>query len=51
VSYIVYSKIGVLGKFALPPTTAIYEKEGKIKETESNKAYFMAEERKRNADE
>ncbi len=50
VSYIVYSKIGVLGKFALPPTTAIYEKEGKIKETESNKAYFMAEERKRNAD-
>lgn len=46
VSYIIYSKIGVLGRFALPPATAIYEKEGKIKETESNKAYFMAEERK-----
>jgi len=47
ISYIIYSKIGVLGKFALPPTTAIYEKDGKIKETESNKAFFIAEERKK----
>jgi len=42
-SYILYSKIGVVGKFALPSTTAIYEKEGKIKETESNRAYFVSE--------
>jgi len=42
-SYIVYSKVGVLGKFALPATTAIYEKEGKIRESNSNKAYFVSE--------
>ncbi len=42
-SYIIYSKVGVLGKFALPSATAIYEKEGKIKEEESNKAFFISE--------
>ncbi len=42
-SYIIYSKVGILGKFALPTATAIYEKEGEIHETESNKAFFMAE--------
>ena len=42
-SYIVYSKVGVLGKFALPATTGIYEREGKIKEVSSNKAYFVAD--------
>jgi hypothetical protein len=42
-TYIVYSKIGVLGKFALPTATAIYEKEGEIHEVESNKAFFIAE--------
>lgn len=45
ISYVVYSKIGVFGKFALPSATAVYERNGKIKETTSNKAYFMAEER------
>ena len=33
VSYIIYSKIGVLGRFALPNATAIFEKDGKIHET------------------
>lgn len=42
-SYIIYSKIGVLGKFELPPATAFYEKDGKIKEAESNRAFFVAE--------
>ena len=42
-SYIIYSKVGVLGKFALPSTTGIYELQGKIKETTSNKVYFVAE--------
>ena len=42
-SYIIYSKVGVLGKFALPSARAIYEREGKIHETESNKTFFMAE--------
>jgi len=44
-SYIVYSKVGVLGKFALPTATAVYEKEGEIHESESNRAFFVAEQR------
>ncbi len=46
ISYIIYSKVGVLGKFALPKTTAIYEKEGEVHEAESNQAFFMAEQGK-----
>lgn len=46
-SYIIYSKVGILGKFAVPSTTGIYEKQGKIKETNSNKVYFMAEQIKK----
>ncbi|MEK6847832.1 MAG: hypothetical protein AABX50_01765 [Nanoarchaeota archaeon] len=45
-SYIVYSKVGVVGKFALPTATAIFEREEKIHETESNRAFFIAEQRK-----
>jgi len=45
-SYIIYSKIGILGKFALPSATAIYERNGDIQEAESNKAFFIAEQRK-----
>ena len=46
-SYIVYSKVGIVGKFELPPTVAVYEKDGKICETRSNKAFFMNETRQR----
>ena len=46
-SYIIYSRIGVLGKFALPPVTAVYEREGKVKEAQSNQAFFMLEPRTR----
>jgi len=46
-SYIIYSRIGILGKFALPCATAIYEREGKVKETQSNQAFFMLEPRTR----
>lgn len=42
-SYIVYSKIGVLGKFSLPSATAVYEIDGKVYETISNKAFFVSE--------
>lgn len=42
-SYLIYSKVGVLGKFALPSATAIYEKQGKIHESISNQAFFVAE--------
>lgn len=44
-SYIIYSKVGVLGKFALPTANAIYEKNGKIQESESNMAFFVTEQR------
>ena len=46
-SYIIYSKVGVMGKFSLPEATAIYEKEGNVKETASNRAFFVAEQRKK----
>ncbi len=45
ISYIIYSKIGVLGKFALPSATAIFQREGVIKDEESNRAFFIAEQR------
>jgi hypothetical protein len=42
-SYIVYSKVGVMGKFELPMAGAIYEYEGKIKEASSNQAFYKNE--------
>ncbi|HEA46171.1 MAG TPA: hypothetical protein ENH99_00095 [Candidatus Pacearchaeota archaeon] len=47
ISYIIYSKIGVIGKFALPTATAVFEREGVIHESESNRAFFVAEQRKK----
>ena len=41
-NYIVYSKVGVLGRFALPSATAIYEKDDEAKESSSNRAFFVA---------
>ncbi|MDP3987138.1 MAG: hypothetical protein Q8P81_02840 [Nanoarchaeota archaeon] len=49
-SYVIYSKVGVLGRFALPSATAIYEKEGEIHETESNRTFFVAEQRSKKED-
>jgi hypothetical protein len=42
-TYIVYSKLGILGRFALPGAVARFEKDGKSKQVLSNKAYFLAE--------
>ena len=42
-TYIIYSKINVLGRFELPSATAKYEKNGKHEHTFSNKTYFSAE--------
>ncbi len=42
-SYIVYSKINVVGTFELPAATIVYEKEGKTHEALSNRAFFMNE--------
>lgn len=50
-SYIIYSKVGILGKFALPSTMGMYEKDGDLHETESNRAYFVAEQRLKDLDE
>jgi len=46
-SYIIYSKVGILGKFALPETIAMFEKDGKLKQASSNKAYFLSRQRRK----
>ena len=45
ITYIIYSKVGVVGKFALPRTIGIYEREGKIHEASSNQAFFLTEQK------
>jgi len=45
-SYIFYSKINVVGKFELPPVTVLFEKEGKPKEINSNRVFFINEPKK-----
>jgi hypothetical protein len=47
VSYIVYSKIGVVGKFSLPAALAVFERDAKIHEIESNNVYFLSEQTRR----
>jgi len=40
-SYIIYSKIGVVGRFELPSARTTYEREGKLKDTNSNRAFYI----------
>jgi len=47
-NYIVYSKVGIVGKFLLPEALAIFEKNDKIYEVESNKVFFMSDQIKGN---
>lgn len=42
-SYIIYSKLKIVGRFELPSAVARFESEGKKAETLSNKAYFVSE--------
>lgn len=42
-SYIVYSSVAPMGKFELPSATAVYEINGKIQESRSNKVFFLPE--------
>ena len=42
-TYIIYSKIKVVGKFELPPATAVFEREGKVEHAKSNKVFFINE--------
>jgi hypothetical protein len=44
-NYIIYSKVGVVGRFALPRAKITYEHEGQLHEAESNSAFFVAEQR------
>ena len=45
INYVIYSKLGVLGKFALPRTAGFYERDGKLHEASSNQAFFLTEQR------
>lgn len=42
-TYIIYSKINIVGKFELPSALAIYEMNGKTFRANSNKTYFVSE--------
>ncbi len=42
-TYLIYSKIAVVGKYELPTAMAVYEKSGKIHESQSNAVFFLAE--------
>ncbi len=46
-SYIIYSRLSPIGKFEVPPATALYEKDGRVFEVRSNKVFFITEPRKR----
>jgi len=45
-SYVIYSKVAPVGKFEIPSATAVYEREGKIREAKSNKVFFITEQKK-----
>ncbi|MFH1237852.1 MAG: hypothetical protein ABIH79_00120 [archaeon] len=47
-TYIVYSKVGVIGKFSLPEALVVFEKNDQIHEVESNKVFFMSDQIKGN---
>ncbi|MAG50072.1 hypothetical protein CL621_00330 [archaeon] len=42
-SYVIYSKIGVIGKFSLPKALSVFETNNEIHEVESNKVFFLSE--------
>lgn len=42
-TYIIYSKIGVVGRFELPEARAVYEDEGELKEATSNRSFYVNE--------
>jgi len=42
-NYVIYSKVGILGRFALPTARAVYQREGKVHEAESNQAFLVTE--------
>jgi len=49
-SYLVYSRVGVMGKFSLPEALVVYESDGKMHEFESNQVFFLTEQIARDDD-
>jgi len=49
-SYIIYSKMSITGRFELPAATAVFQKGGKTMESWSNRAFFVAETARGNAE-
>lgn len=43
IDYIVYSKVGIVGKFSLPEAMCVFEDDGEIHEVNSNKVFFLSE--------
>mgnify|MGYP006286309353 CR=1 FL=1 len=46
-TYIIYSDVAPVGKFELPTATSVYERDGKIMESESNRVFFVTDKRKK----
>lgn len=47
-NYVVYSKVGIVGKFSLPEALVVFEKNDKIHEVESNQVFFMSDQVRKN---
>ncbi len=47
ISYVVYSKVGVVGRFSLPASIVVFEENGKLSETFSNNVFFLSEQVKK----
>jgi hypothetical protein len=50
-SYVLYSKMKIIGKFELPSAVAMYEMMGKLHEAKSNRSFFINEPREIREDE
>jgi hypothetical protein len=46
-SYIIYSKVGVFGRFELPSSRALYSRDGKLRQVESNRAFLINQGKKK----
>ena len=49
-SYIIHSKLKVVGKFELPSATGIYEVQGQVHESKSNRVFFINEPKEKTED-
>jgi len=42
-SYVIFSKVSVVGRFELPAASAMYQRDGKTEQTISNRTFFVAD--------